>query len=89
MGSLTFSQSLSPKALRMVYIQTRPGSTETEKGKLRRHPRLIQQPAVFAKVHQVVLDLMAEGLILRKMLEGTKLLDTLIRGKNRDPDHDN
>ena len=80
MDSLIFSQYLSRKALRMVCIQIRLGLTEMEKGRLRHHLKLTQQ-LVFAKVLQVVLDLMVEGLILKKMLEGTKLLDTLIRGK--------
>ena len=78
----TFNPSLkSHKVLRMEYTPIQHGSTGMVRGnQLPHHKRIL--PPVLGKDHLVVLALMEEGLILKKMLqEGIKLYDTLIKGR--------
>ena len=82
MVNWTFNPSLkSHKVLRMEYTPIQHGSTGTVRGNQHPHHKHILPP-VLGKVHLVVLVLMEEGLILKKMLqEGIKLYDTLIKGR--------
>jgi hypothetical protein len=80
MANWTFNPSLkSHKVLRMEYTPIQHGSTGMGRGNQHPHHKRILPP-VLGKDHLVVLALMEEGLILKKMLqEGIKLYDTLIK----------